>query len=100
MKLTIESTSIYTTINGQLMRAWEATTENGARALVFISHVSVPQFSDPSEFEAELQERALHYTKGERPPVTPLEVVLQDFARKHAPPKPEWPASIDARLIL
>lgn len=84
MKLTIESSPVYTIVNGRTCRVWEARTEQGQPCLFFAAHVAVPAWGDHTEF-VELLPRRLHHFKGAAPEVIPLELVLEDFDKKHRP---------------
>ena len=57
MKLTLESTGIVTTIDGELARLWEGRTESGIAVKVFIKVIAVVAEEDTTEFERELRER-------------------------------------------
>ena len=54
MKLTIESTSQLTHINGTLTRVWKGKTESGVPCFVFVVNVGVDQGADSRQFESEL----------------------------------------------
>jgi hypothetical protein len=84
MKLQLESTPVYTHVNGRVCRVWEATTEQGQPCLFFAAHVAVPAWGDHTEF-AELLPRRLHHLKGAAPETLPLELVLEHFDKKHRP---------------
>lgn len=56
MKITIESTSKITTLNGVPARVWEGHTENGVPVHCFVTRIGVAKDQDCSQFERELQE--------------------------------------------
>jgi hypothetical protein len=56
MRITIEATDKLTTIAGSECRVWNGTSENGAKCLVFVARVAVPEGEDQSAFERELRE--------------------------------------------
>jgi len=56
MKITMESTSQLTEINGVPARVWEGKTERGVPVTCFITRVAVQADQDQAEFERELRE--------------------------------------------
>ena len=57
MKITIESTSRLTTVDGVECRAWTGTTEAGTPCVVFVRRIAV-EMGKHAEFERELLEKA------------------------------------------
>lgn len=55
MKITIESTSVITTIEGVKVRLWEGTTERGAPCKVFVRMIAA-EIGREEELERELLE--------------------------------------------
>lgn len=60
MKVTLESTTQMTTLNGIPARIWEGHTESGIPVHAYITRIAVDAKEDTTQFEQELQEcRAL-----------------------------------------
>ena len=57
MKITIESTSKITELNGVPARVWEGKTESGIPVICFVTRIAVDKHQDCSQFERELQEQ-------------------------------------------
>jgi hypothetical protein len=57
MKLTITSTEKITVVDGSRVRVWNGITERGAKCLVFVHMIAVPNFEPNAEFERELAEQ-------------------------------------------
>lgn len=70
MKLSLESTDQFVTLNGVPARVWEGTTASGVRVHAFITRIAVHRDDDGAELERELTE--------------------------HRPPTVEWPT----RMVL
>lgn len=56
MKVTLTPTNQITFHNGAPVRVWHGVTEQGARCLVFVAGISVPDTEDAAEFDRELKE--------------------------------------------
>lgn len=56
MKITLESTSEITKVNGIPARIWEGKTESGIPVFALIAKVGVHADEDVSQFEKELKE--------------------------------------------
>lgn len=56
MKITIENTSKFATLDGVLCRIWEGTTEKGIKMHAFIPLIGVERSEDGAEFERDLKE--------------------------------------------
>ena len=54
MKVTLESTEKFVTLNGVPARIWEGTTEHGTKVQAFITRIGHPEGEDGSEFERDL----------------------------------------------
>jgi hypothetical protein len=74
MKITIESTSHMTEINGVPARVWEGHTERGVPVICCITRLAVHEDADAGELERDLKEVR--------------------------PPSPDATAAIPARMIL
>lgn len=59
MKVTLESTDKFATINGARVRIWEGQTESGIPVVCFIAKVGTSMMSDVSQFQRELTEHRL-----------------------------------------
>lgn len=55
MKITIESTTQMTEINGVPARIWEGTTDSGIPIHCYIALVAVASDADTTQFERELE---------------------------------------------
>ena len=56
MKITMESTTVTTEINGVPARVWEGYTESGIPCHAYITRIAVDVDEAQEQFEAELQE--------------------------------------------
>lgn len=56
MKITIESTSNITDIDGVPVRHWQGVTEEGVECHVFVHRIAVKNDLDAGQFERELKE--------------------------------------------
>ena len=74
MKLTIESTTQLTEIDGVPVRLWKGITEQGTACLVFVHRLAVAPEADAEEFAAELVSTT---TPAEAFHTVPLVVVLE-----------------------
>jgi hypothetical protein len=59
MKLTLESTGLIETVNGNACRLWKGKTESGIACHVWIAAIAAPLAADQAEFERELREIAV-----------------------------------------
>ena len=57
MKITIESTTKISSLNGIDCRVWEGTSERGVPVIVFIPRIMVKNTDDCTQFETELKEQ-------------------------------------------
>ncbi len=57
MKILIESTDQFVSLDGVQARIWNGTTENGTPCLVLVHRIAVATSEDPTWFEAELAEQ-------------------------------------------
>lgn len=72
MKVTLESTTQTTTVNGVPARIWQGTTESGIPVSCLITRIAAHADNDLSQFEAELTECKEPTMEG----VFPLRMVL------------------------
>ncbi len=56
MKVTLESTTQMTTLNGIPARIWEGHTDTGIAVHAYVTRIAVASDADTSQFEKELQE--------------------------------------------
>lgn len=56
MKLTLESTTKITEVNGVPARVWEGTTDSGIPVFALVTRVAVHRDHDSAAFDAELAE--------------------------------------------
>ena len=56
MRITIESTSKTTFVNGVPARIWEGTTASGIAVIAYVTRIAAQEGQDLGEFERELQE--------------------------------------------
>lgn len=56
MKIQIESTDQFTTLDGVPVRVWKGATEAGTACFVFVHRLAVRDDADASEFDRELRE--------------------------------------------
>ena len=64
MKITLESTVTIVKVNGVQARIWDGQTESGIKIFAMVCKVAVHKDLDSSEFDRELRECQLTYTKG------------------------------------
>jgi hypothetical protein len=65
MKMTIESTTKFVTLNGVPARLWEGTSESGTPVFVFVTRVGILGDHDATEFERELTVQRLPSAEGQ-----------------------------------
>ena len=74
MKITIESTTKITELNGVPTRIWEGTTEGGIKVHCFITRIAIDKDEKrANEFEKELKEQKAPSPEVE---VYPLKMIL------------------------
>jgi hypothetical protein len=57
VKITIESTSQFATVNGVPARIWEGASESGVEVICWITRIAVRRSDDCSQFDRELAEQ-------------------------------------------
>jgi len=57
VKITLESTSQLSTINGVPARVWEGQTDSGIAVIAWVSRIAVREDQDQSQFLKELAEQ-------------------------------------------
>ena len=75
MKITIESTSHITTLNGVPARIWEGVTETGVRVHCYVTRIAVPN-DHPAEQERFARELQEHKAPSPEVAAIPLRMVL------------------------
>lgn len=74
MKISIESTTKFVTLNGVPARIWEGHTESGIPVHCYVTRIAAPAAgADLSQFERELQE---HSAPSAEVAAIPLRMVL------------------------
>lgn len=69
MKITIESTTKFVTVNGVPARIWEGVTEGGVGVTCFITRIAANKDADLAQFEKELLECRMPSREAEAWPV-------------------------------
>jgi hypothetical protein len=69
MKITIESTTKFVTVNGVPARIWEGVTEGGVGVTCFITRIAANKDADLAQFDKELLECRMPSGEAETWPV-------------------------------